>query len=155
MATVLAPDPAAYDVDTLAWAERQAELLRAGRFLQADISAIAEEIEELAGQQRRELRNRLTTIVQHWLKLEISPHREPKNGWRQTIRHARVEIGILLENSPSLRRETSATLAKAAVDAAMLAIGDLADFGELDRERVLRIKARSFTIDEVLTGKLP
>jgi hypothetical protein len=74
----LAPQRAsdsAYDADFCAWAVAQANLLRAGRLAEADIAHIAEEIEDLAKRDRRELASRVRTVMEHQLRLTASPPR--------------------------------------------------------------------------------
>jgi uncharacterized protein DUF29 len=91
-----------YDRDLFEWAVRNAELLRAGRLEEADIDHIAEEIETMAGSQRRELRSRLRVLIAHLLKWQFQPgFRGP--SWRKTIRTQRVALGDLLQEAPSLR----------------------------------------------------
>ncbi|MFL4987997.1 MAG: DUF29 family protein, partial [Microvirga sp.] len=46
-----------YDADAYSWAFRQAQLLREGRFDEADIANIAEEIESLGRSERSTLRS--------------------------------------------------------------------------------------------------
>ncbi|NCA87749.1 MAG: DUF29 family protein [Gammaproteobacteria bacterium] len=48
------PDTALYERDFFAWANEQAALLHAGRFVAADIERIAEEIESLGRGEKRE-----------------------------------------------------------------------------------------------------
>jgi hypothetical protein len=97
-----------YDTDFLTWTERQAELLRrraAGELVneaEIDWLNIAEEIESVGGNTRRELRNRLVRLLQHVLKWHYQPERRSRS-WRSTIRTQRREIEDLLADNPSLR----------------------------------------------------
>jgi hypothetical protein len=52
-----------YDRDFYAWANQQAALLRDGRFSEADMAHIAEEIESMGKTERRELVSRLTVLL--------------------------------------------------------------------------------------------
>ena len=97
-----------YDTDILLWSERQADLLRridAGERVndQVDWKHIAEEIEAFGKAQSRELASRIATILLHLIKLEASPARAPRSGWRDTIAEQRDEIERLLADAPSLR----------------------------------------------------
>jgi sugar (pentulose or hexulose) kinase len=60
-----------YGRDFVRWAEAQAAALRAaaraGAILPLDWEHLAEEVEDLAQSQRRELRSRLGTILEHLL----------------------------------------------------------------------------------------
>jgi hypothetical protein len=57
-----------HDSDFYAWSLEQAGLLRAGRVGDADVAAIAEEIESLGKTEKRELVSRLTVLLLHLLK---------------------------------------------------------------------------------------
>jgi hypothetical protein len=97
------PDPG-YDQDFVLWSERQAALIRAGRFERVDWENVAEAIESLGISDRRQLRHRLEVLMMHLLKWQFQPlHRS--RSWQSTIRVQRGRIERLLEESPSLRRE--------------------------------------------------
>ncbi len=97
-----------YDEDFCVWAERQAALLRARRFDELDLGNLIEEVEDLGGALRRSVRSRVRRIIAHLLKLEHSPARDPRPGWRQTVVTQRNNL--LDELTPSLRRELVAAL---------------------------------------------
>jgi signal transduction histidine kinase len=88
--------------DRVAWAEFQAQALRHLNLNLVDFAGIAEELEELGGSDRRELRNRLTVLLMHLLKWECQPEKR-SSSWRGTIREQRREIKNLLKESPSLK----------------------------------------------------
>jgi uncharacterized protein DUF29 len=97
-----------YDSDVAAWSEQQAALLRrraAGELVnEADIDwrNVAEEIEDLARSDKREINNRLIVICEHLLKWRYQP--EGRGGsWRGSVIEARDKIADLIEESPSLR----------------------------------------------------
>lgn len=97
-----------YDSDLVVWSEHQAELLRrmgAGERVNdlVDWANVAEEIESLGRSDKRELRSRIATILEHLIKLQVSPAIEPRTGWQETIVRARNELELLIEESPSLR----------------------------------------------------
>lgn len=91
-----------YDRDFLEWTRCNAALLRAGRFDQADIEHIAEEIEDMGKSQRRELFSRLRILLIHLLKWQAQPERRGAS-WTSTINNKRREIAALLEDMPSLQ----------------------------------------------------
>ncbi len=97
-----------YDEDFTLWTELQASLLRrraAGELVNdadLDWENIAEEIESVGGNTRRELRNRLVRLLQHLLKWHYQPEHRSRS-WRSTIRTQRREIEDLLAENPSLR----------------------------------------------------
>ena len=53
--------------------------------------------------QRHELRSRIAVIIEHLLKLECSPAKEPRPGSMLTIGRERGAIERLFEDSPSLK----------------------------------------------------
>jgi Domain of unknown function DUF29 len=91
-----------HDNDFYAWSLEQAALLRAGRVGEADLAAIAEEIESMGKTEKRELVRRLTVLLLHLLKWESQPAGRG-NSWRLSIANARDEIADLLDDNPSLK----------------------------------------------------
>jgi hypothetical protein len=94
-----------YDEDFTLWTEQQATLLRrraAGELTNdaaLDWLNLAEEIEAVGGNTRRELRNRLASLLQHLLKWHYQPELRSRS-WRATIRTQRQEIEDLLADNP-------------------------------------------------------
>ncbi|AFY74611.1 protein of unknown function DUF29 [Synechococcus sp. PCC 7502] len=68
-----------------------------------DIENLIEELEGLAGRDRRELKNRLTTLLEHLLERCHVKSEYAYAGWQGTIARTRVEIENILEQSPSLK----------------------------------------------------
>ncbi|MBI3698676.1 MAG: DUF29 family protein, partial [Acidobacteria bacterium] len=62
-----------YDLDFFEWTARNAELLREGRFTEADMEHIAEELEDMGKRDRRELESRLELLLEHLLKWQMQP----------------------------------------------------------------------------------
>lgn len=114
------PEPAAsdslsanlYDSDFHAWAKGQAALLRAGRFDLADIALIAEEIENLSHNERRELVARVNVLLLLLLKWQYQPDMQG-HLWRLTIANARDEVTDHLADNPSLAAGVAETTAAA------------------------------------------
>lgn len=104
MAVKAASENAAlYERDLAAWAVETAELLRKGRLDEIDGDAVAEEIEQLARNDRNELKSRLIVLIAHLLKWKFQQSGRG-NSWRATIVVQRDAIQDLLDKSPSLRR---------------------------------------------------
>jgi Domain of unknown function DUF29 len=137
-----------YDEDFFVWSKQQADALRAaarnGSNQKLDWENLAEEIENLGRSERRELARRLSTIIEHLVKLDHSPAKGPRHGWRQTIRRERLELCRLLEDSPSLRREAPDMAKKETAAAAETALADLEDRGEVSPGLREQLTAKSY-----------
>ena len=92
---------ATYEADFYAWTVEQANLLREGRFADADIANIVEEIETLGRSERRELRNRLLALLSHLLKWQVQPGGRGAS-WRSTINEQRESLREHLAENPTL-----------------------------------------------------
>jgi hypothetical protein len=96
-----------YDRDFLLWTEETANLLKTRDFDDLDLDNLIEEIEALGRSERKELKSRLLTLLEHILKrLYVKMPRE-YNGWERTIREQRIQIELLLDDSPSLKTQWS------------------------------------------------
>ncbi len=95
-----------YETDFYLWLEKTADLLKAHKFEQIDLDNLIEEIEAMGRNEKRELKSRLTTIIEHLLKLKywISEKKYNQRGWCNTIIEQRREIKFLLKGSPSLKK---------------------------------------------------
>lgn len=148
-----------YEEDFLLWTTEQAKLLREaaerGVNFPLDWENLAEEVESLGKSQRQELRNRLTTIIEHLLKLEHSDRAEPRDRWEDTVTRSRIAIAGLLEDNPSLRREVPTLLERAYASVARFPVDSLIRRGELDRSRRADILARPYTEEQVLGDWYP
>ncbi len=85
----------------MAWANEQAQLLRAGRLSELDIRHIAEEIEDVGKSEQRELSSRMAVLLAHLLKWEFQPER--RGAWELTIRTQRKSIERRMQRTPSLK----------------------------------------------------
>jgi len=92
-----------YDRDFDQWATRNAELLRSGRLAEIDTEHLAEEIEDMAKRDRRELFHRLQVLVARLLKFRCQPAKRSVS-WTKTIRAQRDQIELTLDAAPSLKR---------------------------------------------------
>ena len=105
-----------YEHDVAAWAEHQADLLRrlarGGQVNdQPDWPNIAEEIEDVAASQRREVRNPLAVLCERLLKWAYQPDQR-SGSWRGSIVEARERIADVIEESPSLAAYPGERLAR-------------------------------------------
>lgn len=101
-------DAALYEEDFYLWVERQAGLLREGRFRDLDLEHLVEEVEDLGINLRNAVTSRTREIVLHLLKLQYSPAVEPRGGWEESIGKQRDDLE--LELTASLKRHLEADL---------------------------------------------
>jgi len=96
---------ALYDQDYCLWLETTVKLLRERRFEELDLDSLVEQIEGLAKADKCELRNRLTILLEHLLKLAYweEERQNCTRGWKNTIREQRRQINLLVNDSPSLK----------------------------------------------------
>lgn len=93
--------PVATGPDFVLWIEHQCALLRNKQFDQLDLDTLAGELDSMGGNERRELKSRLETLMMNLLKCQFQP--EPKSRvWLGAVREQRSEIHRILEQSPSL-----------------------------------------------------
>ena len=97
---------APYEQDFYAWTQDQARRLRdaaaARTNLPIDFEHLAEEVEDLGRSNHRALNSALARVLEHLLKLEYSPARYPRAGWRGSVRLHRMDANAILDDSPSL-----------------------------------------------------
>ncbi len=120
-----------YEHDYSAWAEANADLLRAGRFDQLDIEHLIEELRDMGKGEQRSLESRLRILLAHLLKWQfqydqLSDRWREFDGrsWRITIIHLRTELRLLLRKHPGLQRLWPAAVHSAYADARELAAAE-------------------------------
>ncbi|QHG19980.1 DUF29 domain-containing protein [Nostoc sp. ATCC 53789] len=91
-----------YETDFYTWTQEQINLLKTQQWEQLDTVNLIEEIETLGRRERQELRNRLGVLLGHLLKWQFQAEKR-SNSWLSTIREQRVQIKLLLQDSPSLK----------------------------------------------------
>ena len=92
-----------YDRDYSQWAETMADLLASGNFTGLDIENLVEEVRDLSKRERDRLLSSLRLILHHLLKWDYQSHKRSRS-WENTIGRERDNIGLYLEDSPSLVR---------------------------------------------------
>ncbi len=110
-----------HDQDFHAWTLQQATLLRQGRWAEADIEHVAEELECMGASERRELIHRLAVLMAHLLKWQFQPELR-SNRWRNTMAVQRFDVQELLEDNPSLAASLNERMEKAYQKSVMLAV---------------------------------
>lgn len=88
--------------DFHAWALNAAQKARTGTLTIEELEQVAEELEDMAGSARREIKNRLTILLGHLLKWQYQPDRKGRS-WESTITEQRIAIQGVLKDNPSLR----------------------------------------------------
>jgi hypothetical protein len=91
-----------YKTDLYGWTQEQVTLLKAQQWERLDTLNLIEEIESLSRKERQELRNCLGVLLGHLLKWQFQPDKR-SNSWLGTIREQRVQLRLLLQDSPSLK----------------------------------------------------
>lgn len=142
-----------YEQDFVQWTREQAEALRvaarSGANLPVDWENVAEEVEGLGRSERNELASRIGTIIEHLLKLQSSPASRPREGWRATIVRERARAAERLADSPSLRPQLAAIVARETATARRVVTLELGQFGESLAE------LPDYTEEQVLGDWLP
>lgn len=92
---------ACYETDFYLWTQQQAGLLRQGLLPAVDVVNIAEEIESMGKRDRRAIGSYLRNVLLHLLKWVYQPERRG-TSWESSLNSGRVEIEVLLAESPSL-----------------------------------------------------
>lgn len=92
-----------YEHDLCLWVASTVAKLKARNFDELDLEHLIEEIENLAGRDRREVESRLDVLLNHLLKRCYIPTPENHRGWELTIREQRKQLQRLLKQSPSLQ----------------------------------------------------
>jgi hypothetical protein len=92
-----------YERDFVAWCEETVAKLKAHDLESLDLDSLIEEIEGLAGRDRRELESRLLVLLEHVLKRLYVSNPYDYKDWQDTINEQRRELRLLLKQSPSLR----------------------------------------------------
>jgi hypothetical protein len=120
-----------YDRDFFEWTAEQAKSLTERRFEHLDIDRLTEEILDMGNEQVAALESALTEALLHLLKLAYSPAKDPRNGWKNSVRKQRIAFEKRVKRSPSLKSKIDGLFDEAWSDARELAIGDLEEYGEI------------------------
>src|SRR5689334_18271963 len=88
-----------YECDFFAWTQDRAAKLRAGSHAEIDWENVAEEIDSLGRRERRDIRERLRTLLVLLLKWEIQPGLR-SYAWQSGVSQERDWIQATLDDSP-------------------------------------------------------
>ncbi|MBR8829128.1 MAG: DUF29 domain-containing protein [Gomphosphaeria aponina SAG 52.96 = DSM 107014] len=94
-----------YNQDFHLWLENTVKQIKRGELNLVDWENLLEELESLGKSNQRELKSRLTVLLEHLLKLVYWEEERENNvrGWKGTIIEQRKQIEALLDDSPSLK----------------------------------------------------
>ncbi len=154
--TILSPSAdglrSEYERDFYNWLSGQIEIVRAGEAQRLDLPHLLEELEALGSSERRELANRLETIIEHLLKYEYGLNRDPARGWKRTIRTQRGRLDYHLKQSPSLKRFIPRMLEDRYAFARAIVLESFEEHEEtrLEHYRSVLPETLSYTPDQVL-----
>ena len=106
-----------YENDLNLWLAQTINELKERDWKNIDIEHLVEELEGLAGRDRRELESRLVVLLSHLLKRLYVTSPYDYRGWQNTIREQRRQLKLLLKQSPSLSKYLVAVFPEAWQDA--------------------------------------
>ena len=112
-----------YEKDFFLWTERSAELLRAGRFSEADVANIAQEIEDMGRSSKLEIQSRFAVLVGHLLKWQFQEVARSRS-WRAMIDIQRIDLKAALKQMPSFRAYLAGRVAEFYPKAVAVAVRD-------------------------------
>jgi len=92
-----------YDSDYLLWTQETVAKLKARDFENVDLDNLFEEIESLGKSERKEIKSRLTVLLEHLLKRMYVDMPDCLSSWENTISTQRNDIELTLMDSPSLK----------------------------------------------------
>lgn len=120
---------ALYDRDFVAWTADQATRLRAEAARRPnsglDYTHLAEEVEAMGESERRAVVSLLAIVIEHALKLEHAPEREPRRQWTLSVRKCQRQVNRRLDRSPSLKAQLDTLVAEAFEDGRFAAAAGL------------------------------
>lgn len=95
-----------YDTDVYTWAMQQASALRSeavrGGSNAVDWENVAEEIESLGREQAHAIVSYMSRIIEHLLKLQVSPARDPRDHWMDETQRFRIQLERRTDSNPAL-----------------------------------------------------
>jgi Domain of unknown function DUF29 len=96
-----------YEEDFYVWTEAQAALLRDRRFEALDVTNLIEEVEALGRAERSKILNKASVVIEHLLKLQLSPAEGPREGWIDSVaeHRRRLEFDLTPRLAQILRDE--------------------------------------------------
>jgi hypothetical protein len=141
-----------HDDDFYAWSKAQADLLRGGRYAELDLEHLIEEVDDLGESLYRSAGSRIRTIIEHLLKLQHSPSRDPRPGWVEAVMTQRSDLED--ELTTSLRPRIEQALARTYDQARRNTAAALREHGEQPAADALPATC-PYTLDQITGDWLP
>lgn len=126
MGAVKEPVATLYDTDFAAWAQQQADALRARQLDRLDYDNLIEEIESMGKQQQAELVSRLAVLLAHLLKWQHQSATRSVHGrsWQLTVKEQRRQVERHVRRNPSLQSYVVEAMSEGYGDALVIAARD-------------------------------
>jgi hypothetical protein len=126
-----------YEADFILWTQEQARKIRAGEPL--DVENVADEIESLGFQLKREFRRDLSAFLAYRLKWEMQPQLR-RRSWAVTLAELRHRMDVILEDAPSLRNLSSEDIAEEYAMAVLFASAEDSSLRNTSTRPLVRIE---------------
>jgi hypothetical protein len=101
-----------YEQDLYVWSCCNVQLLREGRFAEADMEHVEEEIASCHNEQEHRLESQLARLLLHLVKYRYQPSRRSRS-WQIPIVNARIKIRRYLRRNPGLKSHVAGLLLNA------------------------------------------
>ena len=136
-----------YNQDFYLWLEETVTNIKDKKFHAVEWQYVVEEIEALGRSEKRELRNRMTVLIEHLLKLLYWKDAQEQNrrDWLSTIKEQRRQLVFLLKDSPSLKLFMKEIFTECYTDA----VTDVIDKTDLPRE-IFQSAQPPFQLEDIL-----
>lgn len=93
-----------YNKDFYQWTKKQSKILKNRDYIDLDIINLVEEIQSLGKRDLRALKSQFIVLLLHMLKIRHQPNKKTKS-WESSIKNSKNEIELLLDDSPSLKKQ--------------------------------------------------
>jgi hypothetical protein len=135
-----------YDTDYQLWLEQTVAQLKAHNFSNLDLENLIEEIESLSKSDKRALSSYLMRLCEHLLKIKYwkSERENCFRGWDLEIANFRLQIQVILKDSPSLKNYLCENFASEYVNSKKLFLKE----SKLDAKLIP--EAPDFTLEQAL-----
>ena len=92
-----------YEEDFARWSDQQASYINANDWAAVDVEHVADAIASLARSEKRQIKHRLTALLENLMKIEAQPEHIERRDWEASVDDQTRQIHDLFNESPSLR----------------------------------------------------